>query len=348
MPKFDTKTMLPAIDIMPKTESFLRDTFFPRTKDESLVTEKVELDYKKGQRRMAPFVAPRVGGITQTRDGFKTFEIAPPRIAPQIPMTIDDISGRSMGENVYSRKTPAQRAQELLAKDLVSLGAQIDRREEWMAAQLLFEGKVVVQGYADNDFKNPIEQEIDYGFDKREVLSGTELFIHADSNPIAYMREKRLKIIEDGGEAPNIVVFGMDAYQAFISNPKVVEYFNHRHMLFGQIAPSIQSKTVTFVGKLNEIGVEIYVYNDMYLDEEGELHPFVPKNKMLMAHTDLGRFLYGAVTQLEPSGRYVTYEGTRIPKFWSDVANDIKMMRLTSRPVPLPENIDSWCVATVV
>lgn len=42
-----TVEVLPAIEMMPKVPSFLRDTFFPRTKDRTFVTNKVELDYKK-------------------------------------------------------------------------------------------------------------------------------------------------------------------------------------------------------------------------------------------------------------------------------------------------------------
>lgn len=348
MSNYTTRTMLPAVEVMPRVASFLRETFFPRAKDNTVVTEKVELDYKKGKRKMAPFVAPRVGGITQTRDGFKTFEIAPPRIAPQILMTVEDLTARSMGENVYSKKTPAQREQELLAKDLTDLGSQIDRREEWMAAQLLFNGKVVVQGYSDNNLSNPIEQEIDYGFDNYETLSGTDLFTDPAAKPLTYLREQFRELVKKSGVAPNILVFGSSAYEGFISNTEVQEYFDKRHMQMGQIKPSVQSENVVFIGRLDDINVEMYLYNDWYIDEAGVEHSFVPSDKMLLGHTGVGHYEYAAVTQLENNGKYMTYEGTRVPKFWSDLANDAKMVRLTSRPVPLPSNIDAWFVATVV
>ncbi|WP_080717139.1 major capsid protein [Lysinibacillus sphaericus] len=345
---YATKTILPAVENMPKTPQFLRDTFFPRSKDITVLTNKVELDYRKGKRKMAPFVAPRVGGITNTREGFTTQEINAPRIAPQRPMTIDDITQRGLGEDVYSKKSPAQRQLELTAKDLEDLGSQIDRREEWMVAQLLFEGKVILKGYSDNNLKNFVEQEIDYGFDMYEDLSGADLWSEPTADPYSDLENMRIEILQKGGIAPNIVILGKDAYAALRNNDIIQKLFDKMNMSFGVIQPSLQSDAITFVGKLPGLGLELYTYDDWYLDEDGKEHPFVPTNKILVGHTNSGNFIYGAVTQMETAGNFVTYEADRVPKFWADVNNDSAMTRLTSRPVPKPDNINSWLVATVV
>lgn len=345
---YQTRTMLPAVEVMPHTSTFLRDTFFPRLNDQTVITEKVELDYKKGRRKMAPFVAPRVGGVTVSREGFTTKELAPPRIAPQRVMTIDDINQRTMGETVYSKKTPAERQIELVAKDLEDLGEHIDRREEWMVSELLFEGKVVVKGYADNTFKEYIEQEIDYGFDNFDVLSGTDLWTDPNSNPYAYLRKARLETLQKSSVAPNIVIFGNDAYTEFMNHPTVIELFNKLNVSLGQIQPTLKDDHVSFIGKLPELGLELYLYNDWYVDEDNVEKSFVPSDKILMAHIELGGFVYGSVTQLEQAGQFVTYEGSRVPKFWANVESDARMVRLTSRPVPLPKNVDAWFVATVI
>lgn len=346
---YKTSTMLPAVEQMPHVPAFLRNTFFPRTNDITVVTEKIELDYKKGKRKMAPFVAPRVGGITVSRDGFKTSVISPPRIAPQRPMTVEDVSNRTMGEGIYSKKTPAQRQTELTAKDLEELGEQIDRREEWMVAQLLFEGKVILKGYADNTLNNYIEQEIDYGFDNHEILSGTDLWTAPESNPYNYLGSARKAVLNKGGLAPNVVILGENAAQALLENPNIKEMLDKMNMSFGVIQPSLVSDQVTFLGKLPGLGLELYTYDDWYLDEDGEEHPFVPADKILVGRKNLGGFVFGAVTQMEQNTHKMhTYEAARVPKFWADVNNDMAMTRLTSRPVPQPINLDSWMVATVV
>ncbi|MEC1744126.1 major capsid protein [Schinkia azotoformans] len=348
MTGYTTKTMLPAVQVMPHVPSFLRDTFFPRMNDRTFVTESVEFDYKKGRRKMAPFVAPRVGGVTVSRDGFQTKSLKPLRIAPQRIMTIDDISSRGMGENIYSQKTPAQRSLDLLATDLKELGEEIDRREEWMAAQILFTGKVIAKGYADNTLTTIIEEEINYGFDNFETLSGTDLWTDATSNPYEYLRQIRLNVLKNSGIAPNIAIFGEDAYAAFMKNPTIKELFDKLNIHLGQIQPSVKSDQVSFVAKLPELNLEIYLYNDWYIDESGNEQPFVPGDKILLGHTELGAYVFGAVTQLEQAGNFITYEGTRVPKFWNDLNADAKMVRLTSRPVPHPNNVDAWFVSTVV
>lgn len=345
---YETKTILPAVENMPKTPQFLRDTFFPRLKDKTVITEKVELDYRKGRRKMAPFVAPRVGGITIKREGFTTQEISAPRIAPQRTMTIDDVTQRGIGENIYSKKSPAERQLELTASDLEEMGADIDRSEEWMVSQLLFGGKVILKGFSDNNLDNFIEQEIDYGFDMFEYLSGADLWTAATADPYKDYENFRLEILQKGGIAPNISILGRDAYTALLKNETIQKMFDKLNMSFGVIQPSLQSDAITFVGKLPGLGLELYTYDDWYLDEDGNEHPFVPADKILVGHTGAGNFIYGAVTQMESTGKLVTYEASRVPKFWADVNNDTAMTRLTSRPVPKPDNINSWLVATVV
>lgn len=125
---YDTRTMMAAIERMMPARTFLRDTFF--AEPETFLTTKIDVDFKKGKRKMAPFVAPRVGGVVLDRQGYSTKTYAVPKIAPERVITVDDISQRNMGEAVYSTKTPEQREAELRGKDLSELSEAIARREE--------------------------------------------------------------------------------------------------------------------------------------------------------------------------------------------------------------------------
>lgn len=342
---YKTTTLLGAIESKPKVFMFFRDTFFPGVK--SFTTEDVMVDYKKGKRRMAPFVAPRVGGVTIERDGFKTEKISAPRLAPQRPMTIDDISNRLPGEGFISTKSPADRQKELLKGDISELSDSIDRREEFMAVQVMFEGKVDLSGYTGDSLKTKIEQEVDYGFENKETLSGTSLWTDKESDPYSDLERWSIEVSEKSGAKPNIAIFGKEAVKAFRNNTKIKDMFDKRNMNFGQIKPSIVNDVVSFIGKIDELGLEFYTYSDCYLDDEDELHPFVPVDKVLLAKKGSGAFGYGSVTQIEKEG-FVTYEGRIIPKQWVDQNNDTLMLRLSSRPVPIPGDVDGWFVGTVV
>lgn len=342
---YKTYTLLQAIVSMPKAHTFLRDTFFP--KNETFPTEEVLVDYKKGKRKMAPFVAPRVGGITLARQGFKTEKLKAPRLAPQRAMTIDDISSRALGENVFSTKTPAQRQRELLATDLQELGESIDRREEYMAAQVLFTGKTDLSGYVDDKLEEKVDQEIDFGFTQVETLSGNDLWTNADSDPYSDLSDWRKQIIKESGVSPNIVIMGEAAAKAFINNAKIKDLFDKLNISLGTIQPSIQDDAVTFIGKLPGLGLEIYTYDEYFENDDEDLEALVPANKILMAKTAQGGFAYGAITQLEGQA-FNTYEGRLVPKQWADQQNETVMLRLSSRPVPKPADVNSWLVATVV
>lgn len=342
---YKTYTLLQAIVSMPKTNTFLRDTFFPQT--ETFVTEEVLVDIKKGKRKMAPFVAPRVGGVTVSREGYRTEKYTAPRLAPQRPLTIDDVATRLVGENVFSNRTPEQRQQELLATDLQELGEMIDRREEWMASQALFNGKVILKGYAGKSDNSFIEQEIDYDFENEITLSGTDLWTSPDADIYGSIEDARKTCIKKSGVAPDTLILGSKAFAAFRSNKKIQELMDLANMRMGIIEPSLVNEAITYVGKLPGLGIEIYTYDDWYVDDDGTELPYIPEKKALLAKRSFGGFAYGAVTQLEEN-TFNTYEGRLIPKTWSDEANETFMIRVSAKPIPKPGDVNSWAVLEVV
>lgn len=342
---YKTATLFAAVSRMPVATTFLRDKFFPGR--DTFPTEDVYIDFRKGKRKMAPFVAPRVGGITVDREGFRTEKYTAPRIAPQRILTIDDIVKRGIGENVFSSRTPEQRQAELLAQDLVDLENMITRREEWLASQILFYGKTVMKGHIDYDDKNFIEQEIDYGFTNKETLAGTDRWGEPSSDIYGNLEEWRLEVIQKTDVAPNIAIFGREALAKFRNDEKIQKMMNLLNMNFGTFAPVVQANGLTFIGRLPELGLDIYTYDAWYVDDNGESKPYVPADHVLLAKENMGGFVYGAVTQME-EGTFKTYEGNRVPKSWADNENEQRMIRLSSRPVPKPSDIDDWFVAKVV
>lgn len=155
MAEYTTREMIGAIEINPPVRKFLTEKFFPV--EQTHLTEKVEFDVKKGKRVMAPFVSPRIGGKVITRQGFQTKEFTTPRLAPERMLTVDDISTRALGENIYSKRTPSEREDELLAMDYKELDESIQRRIEWMCRQILFWGKLDIV-----DEEAGVDVQVDY------------------------------------------------------------------------------------------------------------------------------------------------------------------------------------------
>lgn len=342
---YRTQTLLRAVEKMMPLRTFFRTTFFPGM--DTFVTEEVMLDFKKGKRKMAPFVAPRVGGITMDRQGYRTDKYKAPKIAPQRAITVDDLVMRGMGENVFSQRTPADRQAELLGKDLAEMEEMVTRREEWMIRELLFNGKIVMKGYIDNSNANIVEQELDYLFTQKEILLADDRWGQVAATIYDNLKAWRLEVIKSSGKAPTMVLLGQSAADEFLKDADILGKFDKINFALGQINPIVRDDALTYLGRLTELGLDLYTYNDWYLDDDGTEYPFVPADHILMARPNLGEILYGAVTQME-NGQFTTVEGSRVPKSWADNQNEQRMIRLSSRPTPKPEDVDDWLVAKVL
>jgi len=342
---YDTRTMMAAIEKMKPARTFFRDTFFNRV--ETYPTEMIDVDFKKGKRKMAPFVAPRVGGITIDRQGFITRTYTPPRVAPQRVLSKDDISKRMMGEAVYSRITPEQRSAEILGKDLAELDETITRREEWMCREILINGKVVMKGLIDDISGSYIEQEIDYNLTNKETLTEGAKWDAETSTKYDDLERWRKEVIKTSGYAPNVCIMASDVAKLFVQDTDIKSKFNMFNMMFGTIQPRIINDAVTYLGTLNGLGLEIYSYDEWFLDDAGVEQPMMPEKHLLLARVGMGKRIYGAVTQMTDAGEFATFEAERVPKIWADMENEVKMIKVSSRPLPAPEDIDDWYVAEV-
>jgi hypothetical protein len=337
MAEYTTREMIEAIEFTPPVRNFLTRTFFPM--ENTHRAEKIEFDIKKGKRIMAPFVSPRIGGKVITRQGFQTKEFTTPRLAPERVLTVDDISTRSIGENVYSKRTPSEREDELLAQDYKDLDESIQRRLEWMSRQVLFEGKLDV-----TDEEAGVDFQIDYGFTNIVVLTSDKYWSLSTVNPLPGLKEYRRNVIKDTGKAPNVLIFSSDLIDVFISNPFVKDSMDIKNLTNIEIRPRIIDDALTYYGKIADLGMEIYSYDEFFLDDEGNEEGIIPAGSCLMAHAEgIGSVEYGLITQMEDK-KFYSYEAKEVPKIYCDDKSDVKMFRLTSRPLPRPHDVQSWYV----
>ena len=120
----------------PPVHTFFRDTFFTNIK--TFATERVDIDLVKGDRRMAAFVHPRVGGKVLKANGYTTESYKPPLVNPYDVTTADQLLTRLPGEDLYSGMTPAQRAAQKLMEEYAALN---DHGYDWWTN----EGKLVLE-----------------------------------------------------------------------------------------------------------------------------------------------------------------------------------------------------------
>lgn len=77
----ETRTLLGVVDRSVKPTTTLIDTFFPEVR--TFVTETVEMEYRKGTRKMAPYVVPGTKGVNLACSGSNIRTYKAPLVKPK-------------------------------------------------------------------------------------------------------------------------------------------------------------------------------------------------------------------------------------------------------------------------
>ena len=144
-----TYTLMAINEEVVPPRNFFHDRYFPTEAGDIFASDKVLTEYRKGDRKLAAFVAQRAGDIPMDRRGYAIHEYEPAYIAPSRLLTIDELNKRGFGEALYANSTPAQRAARLLLDDMNDMELRISRRLEWMCAQVMQNNACTMQTYID-------------------------------------------------------------------------------------------------------------------------------------------------------------------------------------------------------
>lgn len=335
---FETRDMIRALEQMKPVQTFLLDTFFTET--ETHVTKHVDIDIIKGKRRVAPFVSPLVEGTAIDRIGYTTNTYEPPYVKPKMVTHAQDFLKRQPGETIYgSSDSAGQRAAMQVGKDLAQMDELITRREEWMAATALQTGKIVVSGEG-------ISATIDFLMDASHIitLTGTDLWSDTtNSDPLGDLRTWKRLIFKDSGLNPTHVIMGTSAIDAFMAHPKVTNALDIRRITLGQIDPAILANGVTYYGTLNEVGIDVYSY-DEYFDTGSGDTALVDAKKVIMG-SNRARCTrhYGAIQDLE-----VNAAMSRFPKSWEEKDPSVRFIMVQSAPLMALHQVDAFVCAKVL
>ena len=349
---YDTHTLLMAVQQLIPASTFLRDRYFP-TNDASDIfsTEDVLVEYRDGSRRLAPFVAPRKGGVTILRKGYTMERYTPPFVAPRRTLTLDELRKRGFGEALYSQLTPEQRQQVLILRDAEELGEMISNREEAMAAETMLTNGCVMKHIADDADKGD-EMEIRFYSEKSNPAQYTPTVkwnaqgakIRADIGAMARMLTRR------GLRAADLLC-SPDVADAIIENPDIAGILDNRRYEIGTVEPAELAPGAAIMARLNINGriINVISYDETYTDASGKDQLYIPSGKCVLTAPGAGRTCYGAVSQVEQAdGEFHTYTGRRVPKYISDANGNTRTLTISSRPLLIPNNKNPWIAADVL
>ena len=348
---YETHNLLMAVEQLTPPTTFLRDRYFPTNAATDIFsTNDVLVEYKDGSKRIAPFVAPRKGGVTILRSGYEVQRFEPPFVAPRRMLTIDDLNKRGFGEALLTQLTPEVRQRTLILKDAQELSEMITRREEVMAAEVMQTNACVMKHIAD-DADVIDEKYIQfYTGDSNPAQytpSGTwakdYAGIGADLGAMARMLTKR-------GLGATELVVGADVADAILANAEIQKLLDINNYNAGRIDPKTLPNGATHIATLNVKGrlIDVICYDEEYTDGS-ESKSYIDPKTVILTTPAAGRTLYGAVSQVEQSdGQFHTYTGKRVPKYLSNAEGNTRSLTLSACPLLIPNNKNPFIVAKVL
>lgn len=336
----------PIETILPKSRFF--SSYFMGASAEFLPSAFVEWDYLTKGAPLAHFVGDGFTVPATERGTFKTAMIETPRYQHRKVLGMKDMKNRMPGEPYGSMpaamfKTLQERAARLRFEDDVECVEAVADLRELITARFITTGIVDVVGYG-------VNREIDYGLPNRIVLLSAEQIAFAN-DPLSFLRLwisglKRL------GFRPTEAIMSPEVWQLFEKNEKWIKQLDNQRIEKGSIAPieEIEYGAPAYMGKARDPFIDFYTQESEYYDDViGTMKRHLPQGSLILATSEAkrNRYAYGAIDYME-NGEFKTMSGEFIREEWHDDRAATSEVLVTSRAVPVPSNINSWLVATVM
>lgn len=336
---YEPRTMMEALRQNPVPKRFFQRRFFKKVITHETTT--VELDVQKTKRMVAGYTSPSSAANIVERDGYYTVATKPAYIKEKIPMRVADVVNRQMGENIYNPEPVKVRAARLLGNDLRVLDERIVRREEFMCAEALLTGKIIIKGTG-------LNHGVDFGYEPGEhikTLSGSSCWDHPDSDPMKSLDDAREAINQRCGVLPDTCVVGRKVYWAILNNPKVKERLDNTRYQMGIIKPADFGDGVRYLGTLAPSMLDVLVYDEMYYDPaEKKDKPLVPDDVVLIGSSNaMCSMNYGLIQNLKGLAAV-----SRFPLIWEDPDGGARWVQLESSPIPNLVQSDAFMVMHVL
>ena len=341
MDPYTTRTYLGMLAGIKRPKRFLLELFFPR--EQVFNTAEVIFEKVKATRRLAPFVSPTVAGKPQPGRGIVQATFAPPYLKPKNVIDPTMTLRRRAGESLEGSAAPLDRREAIRLELLEDQDDQITRREEWMGAQLLLSGIMLVVAedhppMAVNLLRNPLNT---------QVLTGAARWGEAGVSPFKFLQAEAPQIATRSGFAPRIVVLDPLAAGLLLQDELLTKL---------AVAPTPPAGlALNILGVLQDDqdeaiylgtagGFQFWQYQSQYTDSDGTVRNMMPDYTVIMGSPSGGEGvrLYGAILDdevLEPLPRY--------PKEWVQPDPSVRYLMTQSAPLPVIPNANATACFTV-
>lgn len=339
MDLYDTATMEAVIQRIKMPGNFLLSLFFASIVE--FETEKVEFDRLDEDLTIAPFVSPLAAAKSLAHPGYQQESLQPAYLKPMHPLRPQDMLRRMAGEPRGGSLSPQQRKAAKMGETLMKQSMMIDRRLEVMTADFLMDGILTISGddydAVTVDFGRTATHDVTLLTSARWGESGVSPYDDVDAWADI--------VGEDVGAAPTVVVMTKDAWALFWADQKVKDALDRE---MGQTSslelgftPGVPGSPI-FKGRVGQL--EIYVYNDTYVNDAGSTVKLLPDYTVIIGSPQAvdGVRAFGAIQDDD-----ALFAVDKWPSTWNEKNPSVRFVLTQSAPLLVPKRVDGTFRATV-
>lgn len=339
MDLFSTNTLRGIVEDLRVPQIGLAAAYFGATAQDD--TEEIHFDVDNKPRRIAPFVSPLVAGKVVASRGFQTKTFKPAYIKDKRVFTPNRAVKRAMGERIGGGGlSPEQRMQILLVQDMTDQLEMLERRMEWMAAQVMYGGSVTVTG---DQYPAAV---VDFGRDAGNsvTLAGASRWGQAGIKPLDDLQTWSDNMVKLTGVAMTEVTMTVDAWKIFRADADVKTRLDRFRGNSSMQQDAHQKEGRVFQGMVDQFA--IYTYSGWYVDPAtGTETPYLP------AFTVIGAAGPQYVEGVRQFGAILDHDVLSavdyFVKSWVEPDPSVRYLLMQSAPLLVPYRVNATFRATV-
>jgi hypothetical protein len=305
--------------------------------------EEIFFDVLTGKPRLAPFCSPLVEGQIVQSMGYKTSSFKPAYIKDKRVFEDGKPVKRRAGQPIYGPLDPMQNRNLAIAQESEDQLAMLQRRLEWMAAEVLRTGSVTVKGE-----KYPTTV-VDFGRDAQLTVtsSGAAKWDQNTASPLDDLETWAGYIRDKSGASSTDVIMAQNVWNLFRANDDVRDLLSKQLNLSPRteidVGPDAQKLGFTDKGMVGDY--HIWIYHDQYVDDAGATQQFLPDDYLLMVGQQVeGVQHYGAIKDEAAGMQARDY----FSKSWTEPDPAVRFLMLQSAPLVVPYRVNASLSAKVV
>ena len=303
-------------------------------------TRDVIIDFVEGSQKLAPFVRDGDSATVSHRGGYKSRFVHAYGIEIKRPTHAFDCLKRLPGEVPVSSKaaSPSVRAAELAGRDLKELKNKVYRTVEKIVSDSFFNGSFDI-----TDKDNKVIDSVDLG--RSESHSISKEWGASYDGITTDLEEMATLINEDSGLTATDIIVGKNVWAKMLKNTKFMKDLDTRNLdgIRAAMNFKMEGNGARLVGSVGGT-VRLWRYDEIFKDASGNKVSMVPENKVLMLSDVLQATLHRGVVGDNDIG---WFEGEFAADTWYEKDPSVQWLRLRSAPLPICEQIDATCVATI-